>query len=277
STLALFLPLLLVTSLMGVLGLYDYLHHISPVVKLTGQIIGTAVAIFCYEYSLGFFPWPPLDAVLTALWIIGLTNSINLLDNMDGLAGGIGLIAVLYLAFLFHQRGDVQLTLFALTLAGAVAAFLVYNFHPASIFMGDTGSLFLGSALSLLTLHVHGQASNIFSFVAVPTLILLVPILDTSLVTLTRFFRGQPVSQGGRDHASHRLVILGFSEPKAVFLLYVMAGISGGAAVLIEWLSYTLSLILVPLIVLSFAVGTAYLARVQVASALKEEAVKHDI
>jgi UDP-GlcNAc:undecaprenyl-phosphate GlcNAc-1-phosphate transferase len=260
------LPLLLVASLMFVLGLYDDLRHLTPTVKLLGQLIGAALAV-SHGYSLGFFTWPPLDIVVTALWIIGLTNAFNLLDNMDGLAGGIGLIAALYLAFLFYYRGDFQHALLALTLAGAVMAFLFYNFYPASIFMGDAGSLFLGSTLSLLTLHVHGQASNIFSFVAVPTLILLVPILDTSLVTLTRFLRSQPISQGGADHSSHRLVVLGFTEPKAVLLLYLAAAISGAAAVLIEWLSYTLSLVLVPVVVLFFAGCTAYLARVEIASA----------
>jgi len=258
-----FLPLLLVASLTFVLGVYDDLYHIKPTTKLIGQTIGAATAI-SFGYSLGFFTWPPLDILLTALWIIGLTNALNLLDNMDGLAGGIGLIAALYLAVLFQQRGDFQYALLALTLAGAVGAFLIYNFHPASIFMGDGGSLFLGSTLSLLTLHIHGQASNIFSFVAVPALLLLVPILDTTLVVVTRFLRGQPISQGGKDHSSHRLVILGLTEAKAVLLLYLMAVISGITAVVIEWLSYTLSLIVVPLVVLSFAFFAAYLARVRV-------------
>ena len=104
----------------------------------------------------------------------------------------------------------------ALALAGALGGFLCHNFHPASIFMGDAGSLFLGAALSLLTMHANGQASNILSLVAIPTCILLVPILDTTLVTVTRFLRGQRISQGGRDHASHRLVVLGLSEPQAV-------------------------------------------------------------
>lgn len=258
-------PLFLVASQMFILGIYDDLNRINPATKFVGQIIAAATAIF-FGYSLHFFAWPPLDALLTALWIVVLINAVNLLDNMDGLAGGIGFIAALYLAFFFKQHGDLQHTLLALALVGAVAGFLIYNFHPASIFMGDTGSLFLGSTLSLLTIQAQGQASNVLSLVAVPTLILLVPIFDTTLVTLTRVLRNRPISRGGKDHSSHRLVVLGLTEPKAVLLLYLMAAISGAAALLIERLSYTLSFALIPFVVLSFALFTAYLAQVEIVS-----------
>lgn len=261
-----FLPLFLVAAQMFVLGVYDDLRRINPATKLVGQIIAAATAIF-FGYSLRFFSWPPLDALFTGIWIIGLTNAINLLDNMDGLAGGVALIAALFLAFL----GDLQHSSVVLALAGAVAGFLIYNFHPASIFMGDAGSLFLGSTLSLLTLQARGQASNILSLVAVPTLILLVPIIDTTLVMFTRILRGQPVSQGGKDHTSHRLVSLGLTEAKAVLLLYGMAAVSGASALFIEKLSYTLSFSLVPLVILAFALFTVYLAQVEIVSAAEKQ------
>src|SRR5437870_5476122 len=260
------LPFFIVVSLMFIVGMYDDLRRINPATKLIGQIISAVTAMFC-GYSLHFFTWAPLDALLTAMWIVGLTNSLNLLDNMDGLAGGIALIAFLYLAFLFEQQGDTQRAVLALALAGALVGFLLYNFYPATIFMGDTGSLFLGSALSLLTIHANGQASNILSLVAIPTCILLVPILDTTLVTITRLLRGQPISQGGKDHASHRLVILGLSEPQAALLLYLMAFIAGATAVLIKGVSYTLSLAFLPVVIISFTLFTAYLAQVEIVSA----------
>ena len=263
-------PFFLVVTQMFIVGIYDDFRQINPATKLIGQIICAATAIF-FGYALGFFSWSPLDALLTALWIIGLTNAINLLDNMDGLAGGIGLIAAAYLAFLFLQQGNSQHALICLALAGALAGFLVHNSYPASIFMGDAGSLFLGSALSLLTIQANGQASNILSLVAVPSCILLVPILDTALVTVTRLLRGQPVSQGGKDHASHRLVILGLKEPQAVRLLYLMAFVAGGTAVLIKWFSYSLSLAILPLVLLLFTLFTAYLAQVEVVSAEEEQ------
>ena len=259
-------PFFLIVTQIFIVGIYDDLRRINPATKLVGQIISAATAIY-FGYSLQFFTWAPLDALLTAIWIVGLTNSLNLLDNMDGLAGGIALIAAIYLAFLFHQQGDTRQAVLALALVGAVAGFLLYNFYPARIFMGDVGSLFLGAALSLLTIHANGQASNILSLVAIPTCILLVPILDTTLVTITRLLRGQPISQGGKDHASHRLVILGMSEPQAVLLLYIMAGIAGATAVLIKSVSYSLSLALLPIVIISFTLFTAYLAEVEIVSA----------
>jgi UDP-GlcNAc:undecaprenyl-phosphate GlcNAc-1-phosphate transferase len=120
--------------------------------------------------------------------------------------------------------------------------------------------------LSLLAVQTNGQASNIVSLIALPACILLVPILDTTLVTVTRLLRGQAVSQGGKDHASHRLVVLGLSEAQAVLLLCVMATIAGASALIIDWYSYTLSLVLVPVVVISFTLFTAYLAQVEIVS-----------
>ena len=259
------LAFLLVVTLMFLVGIYDDLHRLNPATKLVGQIATAAVAIY-FGHRLSFFGWPPLDALLTAVWIVGLTNAVNLLDNMDGLAGGIGLIAALYLALLFHQHGDVTYTVIALAIAGAVGGFLFHNFYPASLFMGDAGSLFLGASLSLLTVHANGQASNILSLVAVPACILLVPILDTTLVTVTRLLRGQPISQGGKDHTSHRLVTLGLSEAHAVLLLYVMAVVAGATATFIKGYSYGLSLAILPLVLIAFTLFTAYLAQVEVVS-----------
>ena len=257
------LPFFFVTGLMFGLGLIDDLYHLNPATKLVGQLIAATLAVFLGS-SLYFFPVPLFDSLLTIFWIVGLTNALNLLDNMDGLAAGIGLIAALYLALFFHLSADVSYQLFAGALVGALAAFLFFNFSPASIFMGDAGSLFVGSSLSLLTIQAHGEASNIFSLVAVPAFILLVPILDTSLVALTRVLRGRPIAQGGTDHSSHRLVILGLSERKAVLLLYATAGLSGAMALLVERLSYTLSFVIVPIVVLVMTLFTAYLAQVEI-------------
>ena len=260
------LPFLLVVTLMFLVGIYDDRRQLNPATKLIGQITSAAVAIY-FGYRLYFFGWAPLDGLLTAVWIVGLTNAVNLLDNMDGLAGGIGLIAAAYLTILFYQQGDVTFAVIALAIAGAVGGFLIHNFYPASLFMGDAGSLFLGASLSLLTIHANGQASNILSLVAVPTCILLVPILDTTLVTITRLLRGRPISQGGKDHSSHRLVTLGLSESHAVLLLYLMAVVAGGTAIFIKAYSYGLSLAILPVVLIAFSLFTAYLAQVEVLSA----------
>jgi len=275
SNLSTGLSFFVVGAMMFVVGMYDDLRQLRPATKLLFQMIAAAAAL-CFGYRLNFFSWGPLNALLTAVWIVGLTNALNLLDNMDGLASGIGLIAAVYLAFLFNQQGDRDSMIIALALAGALAGFLFYNFHPAAIFMGDAGSLFLGTSLSLLTVRANGEASNILSLVAVPTCILLVPILDTTLVTVTRVLRGQPISQGGRDHASHRLVVLGLSEAQAVLLLYLIAAVSGASALLFERFDYGLSVAFLPLVIVSFALFAAYLAQVEIVSDNDRERINSD-
>ncbi|MCI0521750.1 MAG: hypothetical protein L0Z70_16005, partial [Chloroflexi bacterium] len=190
----------------------------------------------------------------------------NLLDNMDGLAGGIALIAAGFLTFFFWQGGDASLLAFAAALAGGVLGFLVFNFPPASIFMGDSGSLFLGFTLAVLAIARQPQASNVFAVMGVPTLLFLLPILDTSLVTITRLLRGQSPAQGGRDHTSHRLIAFGLSERQALMVLYGVAILAGVAGIAIETLDYWLSLVLVPVLVLSLALLAAYLGGLKVVS-----------
>jgi UDP-GlcNAc:undecaprenyl-phosphate GlcNAc-1-phosphate transferase len=126
------------------------------------------------------------NIILTFFWLVGITNAINLLDNMDGLASGVSLIAAGVLCYFFWRGGDDILLLLALALVGANLGFLVFNFPPAKIFMGDSGSLFLGFTLAALSIARRTQASNVFAVVGIPTLLFLLPILDTSLVTITR-------------------------------------------------------------------------------------------
>jgi UDP-GlcNAc:undecaprenyl-phosphate GlcNAc-1-phosphate transferase len=253
------------------LGLYDDFRRITPPAKLIGQILAASVAIY-FGYTTSFFsarlPDTLLaqipDFALTLVWLVGITNAINLLDNMDGLAGGISLITAMILSFFFWQSGDSGLLAISLTLAGAVLGFLVFNFPPASIFMGDSGSLFLGFTLAVLAIARQPQASNVFAIMGVPTLIFLLPILDTTLVTVTRILRGQSPAQGGRDHTSHRLIAFGLTERQAVIILYGIALLSGLVALGVETLDYWLSLILVPVLVLLLALLTAYLGRMKV-------------
>ena len=162
-------------------------------------------------------PWTDsaiINIALTAFWLIGITNAINLLDNMDGLAAGISAIAALSLAVGFGASGQTYEILLLSIFAGALVGFLVFNFNPASIFMGDCGSMFIGFFLasSVLLNQIGGRSRGIVSVLAVPALILFVPIFDTTFVTVLRKIWGRKASQGGRDHTSHRLVALGLSE-----------------------------------------------------------------
>jgi UDP-GlcNAc:undecaprenyl-phosphate GlcNAc-1-phosphate transferase len=257
--------ILLAAFLMFALGLFDDFRQLSPPIKFVGQILAATLVIF-YGDMIIFFPWPIANIILTFLWLVGITNAINLLDNMDGLAGGVALIASGVLSYFLWRGGDAQLLAMSLSLVGAIFGFLIFNFPPAKIFMGDSGSLFLGFALASLAIARRTQASNVFAIIMVPTMLFLLPILDTALVTITRLLRGQSPVQGGTDHTSHRLIAFGLSEKQAVLALYLVALVSGIAAAALEALDYELSLLLIPIFLIIFSLITAYLARLKVVS-----------
>ncbi len=217
-------------ALLGTVGLLDDHRTVSPHVRFLAQgaAAAAAVAIGLRVHATGI---DAVDVVLTLVWIVGITNAFNLLDNMDGLAAGVaasGGAAVFVLAVLGRQ--PVPATL-AAALVGASLAFLVYNRRPATVFMGDAGSLFLGFVLALLTVDIDPALAPPASF-AVPVLLLGLPILDTSTVTLARLRRGRSVLQGGKDHLSHRLVTLGLSTGGAVLVLVAVEVALGALAVL---------------------------------------------
>lgn len=269
-------PFLIGSVLVFSLGLVDDLVEITPPTKLLGQILAASVIVLLGYTTRFFTPRIPNNIIaqipnilLTFIWLIGITNAINLLDNMDGLAGGISLITAGILSFLFWKAGNQGFLLISLALAGSILGFLFFNFPPASIFMGDSGSLFLGFTLAALAIAHQPQASNVFAIMGVPTLLFLLPILDTTLVTFTRILRGQSPAQGGRDHTSHRLIAFGLTERQAVLALYGVALTSGIVAMVLESLDYDLSLVLVPILIMSLALLTAYLGRLKVVSSTK--------
>lgn len=263
--------LLAVSGFVFALGLYDDIKQLTPQAKLIGQILAVTTVVLL-GYTTYFFS-PKIEneviaqipnIILTYIWIIGITNAINLLDNMDGLAGGISLIAAIFLSFFFWRVDNLSLLLIATALAGSLLGFLIFNFPPASIFMGDSGSLFLGFSLALLAIARQPQASNVFAVMGVPIVLFLLPILDTALVTFTRILRGQSPTQGGRDHTSHRLIAFGLTERQALIVLYTIALISGITAAVLESLNYWFSLVIVPVLILSLAILAAYLGRLKV-------------
>ena len=169
-----------------------------------------------------------VDVMVSLFWFIGITNALNLLDNMDGLAGGVGAIAASFMGVNFLLAGDVELAGVAFAFAGALVGFLVHNYPPARIFMGDSGSLFTGLVLAGLALSpAPGLSRSLFAVVIVSAIVLAVPILDTTFVTVTRLLEGRPVSKGGKDHTSHGLVALGISEERVVWLVWGLAAGGG--------------------------------------------------
>jgi UDP-GlcNAc:undecaprenyl-phosphate GlcNAc-1-phosphate transferase len=251
---------------MFVLGLVDDFVRLKPYAKLIGQIIfSTAFTLF--GTRLHWLGSPVLDQALTIFWLVGIANALNLLDNLDGLAAGVTAIAAAYLVFFCHDSGQYSAAAMAAAFCGAVAGFLVFNVNPASIFMGDCGSLFLGFFLGGVTLvsnHPPGLRRNMLTVLGGPVLLLLIPIVDTTLVTIMRKLNGRRVSQGGRDHTSHRLVAIGLSERKAAFVLWGLSAISGAIAVAVRMLAWPLSVLLLPAFGLGLLVFLIFLGRVRV-------------
>ena len=268
------------SSFLFLVGLVDDFLHIKPYQKLIGQFIGVAIiieggSVLPIEGGL-ILPWtdlPVLNILITAFWLIGITNAINLLDNMDGLAAGISAIAAFVLAIGFYDSGQITETLLISIFIGALLGFLVFNFNPASIFMGDCGSLFVGFFLasSVLMTQVGGRSRSIVPVLAVPALILFVPIFDTTFVTILRKIWGRKASQGGRDHTSHRLVALGLSERSAVLMMYGFAILAGCLSLLVRELRATQSLALILGFVLVLTIIGVYLSKVKVYEEQEEE------
>ncbi|MCC6485151.1 MAG: hypothetical protein IT209_09930 [Armatimonadetes bacterium] len=214
-------------------GLADDVVHMRPQYKLLAQVVaGCVILASNIHFGLGGSPY--LTLPLTLLFIVGITNAMNLLDNMDGLAAGVSLVSALVLgagAFFAHNA---PAAIASGSIAGACLAFLIFNFHPARVFMGDCGSMFLGLVLAVLAVQTSDSATTgLAGAVLFPSIALAIPIFDTVFVTVMRKINGRSISQGGCDHTSHRLVKLGLSEPQAVMLLCgtsLVVGVFGLAA-----------------------------------------------
>jgi UDP-GlcNAc:undecaprenyl-phosphate GlcNAc-1-phosphate transferase len=260
-------PMLIAATLLFGVGIIDDLKQLKPYVKLVMQVVAASIVVFSGLRLPGLYwaSWELGVNFLTIFWLVAITNAINLLDNMDGLAGGISLIACAFLAITFFVNGQTAEAALPLILAGAVAGFLRFNFNPATIFMGDCGSMFLGFALSGIALLSDIQRTrNLVSVLATPVLILTIPILDTMVVAVTRKLSGRPVSQGGRDHTSHRLVALGMSERRATLSLFTLAALSGALALAVREMAIWGALALVTLFALSALFIGLYLGKVGV-------------
>jgi UDP-GlcNAc:undecaprenyl-phosphate GlcNAc-1-phosphate transferase len=258
-------------TLLFLIGLIDDIVNLKPYQKLVGQIIGASIIVQAglvlpWTHSLVF------NAAITMFWLIGITNAVNMLDNMDGLAAGVSAIAAVFLALNFATLGQLGEAAVVLVLAAALVGFLIYNSHPASVFMGDCGSLFIGfflASTALLT-TTSGRTRSFLPVIAVPVLTLLIPIFDTTFVTLLRKLSGRAASQGGRDHTSHRLVALGLSERRAVWLLYGLATMAGLLAIQVrQWALHESVMAILCFIVVLTLIGV-YLGGVKVYASEKD-------
>src|SRR5512143_2363245 len=225
--------ILLGATLMALIGFYDDRWGLGPIWKLIGQVAATAILIVS-GVKVTALPEEWMNLTVTLVWVVGLTNSLNLLDNMDGLSSGVAAVCASFFVVMAAMSGQIYVGALAAALLGATLGFLVYNFNPASIFMGDTGSLFLGFMLAAIGIKLRFPANVPFVTWMVPIIVMGIPIFDTTLVFISRLRRGKnPLTTPGQDHLSHRLMARGFTTREAVMTHYLMSGAYGMVAILV--------------------------------------------
>lgn len=221
--------ILLGATLISLFGFADDRWGLGALAKLGGQVMAGAVLVLGGT-QVQLFPQPWLNWVLTIVWVVGITNALNFLDNMDGLSGGVATIAAAFFLLLAAMNTPRQVLVGAMAAAliGACVGFLRYNLNPATIFMGDAGSLFIGFVLAALAIKLRFLGNTPLVTWMVPVCVLALPIFDTALVVVGRLWRGvNPFTTAGKDHLSHRLHALGLTRREAVLTCYLLAGACG--------------------------------------------------
>ena len=248
-------------TFMLILGLLDDKFEISAPLKFLGQIIGAMILIY-YGVRINFITNPlggfiylgVYTVPFTVFWIVSIINTINLIDGLDGLAAGVSIIAVLTLFAVALQENQVIAPMLAVLLAGSCLGFLKYNFNPAQVFMGDTGSMFIGyiiAAVSITGALKSAAAVTIF----VPMLALAIPILDTTFAIIRRIFNHRPIGEADHGHIHHRLLAIGMNQKQAVISVYVISMILGTIAFVINGIKFDHALIIFTSVILIIIYG----------------------
>jgi len=244
------------------LGLVDDYTNLPAKVKLLGQILAACVLVFAFDVRIDFISDPfgdylyleYLAAPATIFWIVGLTNTVNLIDGLDGLAAGVSTIAAFTIFLVALQQGFGLVAVLTAALAGAAFGFLYYNFNPARIFMGDTGSMFLGFMLAGISVIGAVKSAATIALI-VPILALGLPIMDTTFAIVRRYRGGVPIFKPDKGHLHHRLLDLGFTQRQAVLLMYVISALLGLSAVALTEVSPQMSIAIVCLVVFAVLFG----------------------
>lgn len=267
------------TTLLLVGNVDDVRGGLIPHVKLVGQVIAGFFLIY-FGIKVNFFidlgvEWgiPLLQHLtypFTLFWIIGMTNAFNLIDNMNGLSCGVAVISSLFFGLISFVNGQIELGYIFFIFTGAGLGYLPHNYPKAKIFMGDAGSLFIGFVIAGLSIvgswtTAEGWVPNRFKIsLAIPILVLIYPIFDTALVTITRIIRGRPISLGGKDHSSHRLVRMGLGPADAVLLIYTFSCFCGFSALFLTMIYYEQALLMLLFLALFIILVGLRLARIQI-------------
>lgn len=253
--------LLLGGTVIAIVGIVDDFKSLPAKVKLFGQIIAASVLVL-FDVRIDFISGPYGDLIyleylaipVTLFWVVGLTNTVNLIDGLDGLAAGVSTIAAITILLVALQQGFVLIAVLTAALAGSALGFLQYNFNPAKIFMGDTGSMFLGFMLAgISVIGAVKSAATVALFV--PIFALGLPILDTMFAIIRRYIGGNPIFKPDRGHLHHRLLDLGFTQRQAVLLMYVISGVLGLSAIALTEVSTTIAILIVLVVFCAVAIG----------------------
>jgi|CZCB01.1.fsa_nt_gi UDP-GlcNAc:undecaprenyl-phosphate GlcNAc-1-phosphate transferase len=229
-------------TLILIMGIIDDIHGLSAKVKLVGQI-ACACILFATNVRISFvsdpfgdgiieFPWF-VSLLVTILWIVGITNTINLIDGLDGLAAGVSFIATIAIAYIAYIHGRYEVCMAFMALAGSCLGFLPWNFHPAKIFMGDGGALYLGFMIASISVMSPMKSATVIATI-LPIFVLALPILDTALAILRRLKNGRPIMEADKGHLHHKIMNVGMGQKRTVLTLYSISGIMGVAAILIS-------------------------------------------
>ena len=249
-------------TLIVVIGLIDDYTNLPAKVKLLGQIIAACVLVIGFDVRIDFITDPFGDYLFleylavpaTLFWIVGLTNTVNLIDGLDGLAAGVSSIAAVTIFLVALQQGFMLVAVLTAALAGAAFGFLYYNFNPARIFMGDSGSMFLGFMLAGISVIGAVKSAATIALI-VPILALGLPIMDTTFAIVRRYRGGVPIFKPDKGHLHHRLLDLGFTQRQAVLLRYVISALLGLSAVALTEVSPQMSIAIVCVVISAVLFG----------------------
>ena len=249
-------------TLIVLLGIIDDYKNLPAKVKLVGQIVAACVLVIAFDVRIDFITDPFGDYMyleylaipVTVFWIVGLTNTVNLIDGLDGLAAGVATIASITIFLVALQQDILLVAVLTAALAGAAIGFLYYNFNPARIFMGDSGSMFLGYMLAGISVIGAVKCAATIALI-VPILALGLPILDTTFAIVRRYRGGVPIFKPDKGHLHHRLLDLGFSQRQAVLRMYVISALLGLSAVVLTEVSAQVSILIVCLVIAVVLVG----------------------
>lgn len=255
-------------AIIAVMGVIDDCKNLPAKLKFVIQIIAALVVVFAGDIKIDVFTNPNflsdnpywvlpewLSVTLTVIWIVFITNAVNFIDGLDGLAAGVSAIMSISLVFISIRVGEYSIAILGIALMGSCFGFLPFNFNPAKIFMGDTGSTFLGFMLATLSIQGVFKSYAVISF-AVPLLILGLPLFDALFAMIRRILRGQSPMTADRGHLHHRLVDMGFPRNKTVFILYAISGVLGITAVLLAESGVLRALLLVICVLILLLIGS---------------------